>query len=87
MCHEIAHIISRDHSEILSLSILYKNLKVKRNNSNSIIIKDNAFAWAKKIKECFKSNKYDYLGSTARENSKNYSWINRVIKIKEFNEK
>jgi predicted Zn-dependent protease len=43
MCHEIAHIISRDHSEILSLSILYKNLKVKRNNSNSIIVSKSGY--------------------------------------------
>ena len=73
--------------KIIIASDLNVYKKILINNSNSIIIKDNAFAWAKKIKECFKSNKYDYLGSTARENSKNYSWINRVIKIKEFNEK
>ena len=38
MCHEIAHVISRDNSEMRSLSILYKNLKVNRSKSNSIIV-------------------------------------------------
>jgi predicted Zn-dependent protease len=38
ICHEIAHIISRDNAEIHSLSILYKNLKVTRSKSNSIIV-------------------------------------------------
>ena len=47
LCHEIAHIISRDNSEIYSLSILYKDLKVTRNKINSIILskseKDNLY--------------------------------------------
>jgi len=57
------------------------------NKKNSLIIKDNSLTWAKKIKECFKSDKYDQLGTEARKDSKNYSWIKRVIKIKEFDEK
>jgi len=57
------------------------------NKKNSLIIKDNSLTWAKKIKECFKSDKYDKLGIEARKNSKKYSWINRVIKIKDFYEK
>ena len=57
------------------------------NKKNSLTIKSNSLAWAKKIKECFKSDKYDKLGTEARKNSKNYSWINRVIKIEDFYEK
>jgi predicted Zn-dependent protease len=62
MCHEIAHIISRDHSEILSLSILYKNLKVKRSNSNSIIVSKsdyNNIFFKKYIMKKSRDNEYE----------------------------
>ena len=60
--HEIAHIISRDHSEILSLSILYKNLKAKRNNSNSIIVSKsdyNNIFFKKYIMKKSRDNEYE----------------------------
>ena len=62
MCHEIAHIISRDHSEILSLSILYKNLKVTRSKSDAIIVSKsdpkNIF-FKKYIMKKFRDNEYE----------------------------
>ena len=64
---------------------VYKKFLI--NKKNSLIVKDNSFIWAKTIKKCFKNDKYDQLGKAARKNSKDYSWIKRVIKIKEFNEK
>jgi len=61
MCHEIAHIISRDNSEIHSLRTLYKNLQVTRSKSNSIVVSkttsDNIF-FKKYIMRKRRNNEY-----------------------------
>ena len=61
MSHEIAHIISRDHSEIHSLSILYKNLKFTRGKLKSIIVSktnDNNIFFKKFIMNKRRENEY-----------------------------
>ena len=61
ICHEIAHVISRDSSEIHSLSILYKNSKVTRSKLNSIIVSksnDNNIFFKKYIMKKRRENEY-----------------------------
>ncbi|MDC0364662.1 glycosyltransferase [Candidatus Pelagibacter sp.] len=57
---------------------------VLTNKVNSIIINDDANQWSKMISQTLSSNKYNYLGKIARNNSKKYSWNNRIIKIINF---
>ena len=58
---------------------------VLTNNVNSIIIyNDDINDWSKKISQTLGSNKYNYLGNIARNDSKKYSWKNRITKIIKF---
>ena len=72
--------------------IIASDLKVYRHilkkNYNSILIKPNDYkTWQKNIITIMKSNKYFYLGKNAKKDVIKYTWILRVKKIIQFNEK
>jgi glycosyltransferase involved in cell wall biosynthesis len=64
---------------------VYKNILT--NKVNSIVINDDVNQWSKMITKALNTNKYNYLGKTARIDSKKFSWKSRIIKIIEFQNK
>ncbi len=68
--------------------IIASNLPVYRhilkNKNNSILLENKTNHWCKNINLALKTNKFDHLKKIAKEDSKKYSWINRVKKIINF---
>ena len=64
---------------------VYKNILI--NKVNSIVINDDVNQWSKMITKVLNTSKYNYLGKTARIDSKKFSWKSRIIKIIEFQNK